>query len=702
MVAKKSAGKEEQSLMERVSALVEEQSLNKEELISYLRQVMEIRALENNIANLLSKAVLKGASHLYAGEEAVAVGGVSALRDDDIITSTHRGHGHAHAHGDKHAKTPAAKQEHYNKMMAEVLGKTGGYCKGKGGSMHIADVEHGNLGATGIVGGNIPVAVGAALAQKVMKTDRVVLCFFGDGASNTGNFHEAMNMASLWDLPLVFLVENNMYAMSVPWAKASKLPDVAVRASAYGMPGEVVDGMDVLEVRGAVSKAAARARRGEGPTLIEAKTYRWYGHSHSDPRAYRTREEEAEWKERDPIKVMKDNLEALRFLTEKDFESMEEAVDSKMDRAMEYSNASAEPNPADAETDVFAPLKTTSEDVENERKLRERVNRDKDMREISYAQALVEAMREEMLRDPKVFIMGEDVGLYGGAYGATRGLWQEFGDWRVIDTPISEATIGGAAVGAAMAGMRPVAEIMYVDFTPLAMDQIANQGAKNRYMFGGKTSVPMVIRTEGGAGRAIAAHHSQSLESLWTHFPGIYVVMPSTPYDAKGLLKAAIRDDNPVMFIEHKMLYKDKGRVPEEDYIIPLGVADIKRPGNDITLVTYSRMVFRALEAAEILAKEGVGVEVIDLRTLKPLDIDTVIKSVKKTGRLVGLTEAYENTSFINEVMAQVNELAFDWLDAPMVRVAALNVPVPRAEVLEDMAIPNVNRVLAACRKVIS
>ena len=316
-------------------------------------------------------------------------------------------------------------------------------------------------------------------------------------------------------------------------------------------------------------------------------------------------------------------------------------------------------------------------------------------------QALVEAAREEMTRDEHVFIMGEDVGLYGGAYGATRGLSKEFGDWRVLDTPISEATIGGAAVGAAMAGMRPIAEIMYVDFTPLAMDQIANQGAKNRYMFGGKTSVPMVIRTEGGAGRAIAAHHTQSLEALWTHFPGIYVVMPSTPYDAKGLLKAAIRDDNPVMFIEHKMLYGQKGPVPEEDYIIPLGVADIKRPGKDITLVTYSRMVHRALEAAEILAKEGIDVEVIDLRTLKPLDIDTIIASVKKTGRFVGVTEGYENTNFINEVMAQVNDLAFDWLDAPMVRVAALNVPVPRAEVLEDQAIPNTNRIVEACRKVV-
>jgi len=241
-----------------------------------------------------------------------------------------------------------------------------------------------------------------------------------------------------------------------------------------------------------------------------------------------------------------------------------------------------------------------------------------------------------------------------------------------------------------------------VDFTPLAMDQIANQGAKNRYMFGGKTSVPMVVRTEGGAGRAIAAHHSQSLESLWTHFPGIYVVMPSTPYDAKGLLKTAIRDDNPVMFIEHKMLYKEKGPVPEEDYLIPFGVADVKRKGKDLTIVTYSRMVLRSLEAAEILANEGIDVEVIDLRTLNPLDMDTIVASIQKTGRFVGVTESYENTSFINEVMARVNETVFDWLDAPMVRVAAANVPVPRAEVLEDQAIPNVQRIVAACRKVMS
>ena len=686
--------------LERVTALIEEQSLTKEQLLTYLRQMMEIRALENNIANLLGKAVLKGASHLYAGQEAVAVGAIGALKDTDIITSTHRGHGHAHAHGDSAAETPEEKQAHYNKMMAEVLGKSGGYCKGKGGSMHIADVDHGNLGATGIVGGNIPVAVGAALAQKLQGTDSVVVCFFGDGATNTGNFHESLNMASIWDLPVVFVVENNKYAMSVPFAKASNLENAADRACAYGIPGETVDGMDVLKVRQTVSIAVERARRGEGPTLVECQTYRYYGHSHSDPRAYRTREEEAEYRQKDPIKRLQKDLEVIGFIDENEIDDFQNEVQEKLDRAMAYSEASPPPDPSELKTDVFAPSKTGPEDIEAEHKLREKLRNTPDMRSISYADAVKEAMREEMLRDDRVFLMGEDVGLYGGAYGASRGLLEEFGEKRVIDTPISEATIGGAAVGAAMSGMRPIAEIMYVDFTPLVMDQIANQGAKNRYMFGGKTKVPMVVRTEGGAGRAIAAHHSQSLESLWTHFPGIYVVMPATPYDAKGLLKTAIRDDNPVMFIEHKMLYKERGPVPEEDYIIPFGVADVKRSGSDLTIVTYSRMVLRALEAAEVLAKEGIDVEVIDLRTLNPLDMDTIVKSIQKTGRFVGVTEAYENTSFISEVMARVNEEAFDWLDAPMVRVSSENVPVPRAEILEDLAIPNVEKIVKACRKV--
>jgi len=677
-------------------------SMSKEEALELLKQMWAIRFFENQVYDLLGQNKIKGASHLYAGEEAVAVGAMSVLEDDDLITSTHRGHGHCYARGAIAAKTEEERQTHYNKMLAELCGRVTGYSAGRGGSMHIADVEKGNLGATGIVGGNIPVATGAALVQKKKKTGNVVLCFFGDGASNTGNFHESLNMAALWDLPIVYIVENNLYGMSVPIEKSAAKLDVADRGCAYGIEHAVVDGMDVLAVREAVAKAVEHARSGKGPYLLEAKTYRWYGHSRSDPRAYRTKEEEAEWKSRDPIPNFAALLVSKGIATEAEIDAIEEKAEVAIDEATDFSLNSPMPAAEDLHEFVYAPFKWSQADIDREVELRELVRKGgPGTHEVEYRQALQEAMREEMLRDENVFLMGEDIGLYGGAYGATRTLFNEFGGDRVMDTPISEAGIAGVSVGAAMSGMRPMLEIMYVDFTPLAMDQLANQGAKNRFMFGGKTTVPVVVRTEGGAGRSIAAHHSQSLEALWTHFPGIYVVMPSTPYDAKGLLKAAIRDDNPVMFIEHKMLYGVSGNVPDEDYIIPFGVADVKRAGTDVTIITYSRMVFRALEAAEKLAEEGVSVEVIDLRTLKPLDMATIAESVKKTGRVIGLTESYPTNSFISEVAARIHEELFDWLDAPVIRVSAADVPVPMSETLEDADIPNVDRIIDAVRNIL-
>ncbi len=677
------------------------EELTKDDLLAIYRRMKEIRLFENTVFDLLGRNIIKGASHLYAGEEAVAVGAVAALRDDDLITSTHRGHGHCHARGDSLAEGQEAQQEHLNKMMAELCGRATGYCKGRGGSMHIADVEKGNLGATGIVGGNLPVATGAALSMEMQDLDRCVVCFFGDGASNTGNFHESLNLASAWKLPVVYVVENNLYGMSVPFEKVSALQDIAARAAAYDMPGVTVNGMDPIAVYEAVSSALERGRRGNGPSLVECKTYRWYGHSRSDPREYRTDEEEERWHARDPLVTFSETLIEEGIATQEEIEAIDELAEEKVQRAVDFALDSPMPDPTEVEKDVYVLDPPTRQEIETEARLRERVRSDPDMRTINYAAAIQEALGEEMARDERVFVMGEDVGLYGGAYGATRGLLEEFGPERVKDTPISEAIIGGSAVGAAMTGLRPVAEIMYVDFTPLAMDQIANQGAKNRYMFGGKTRVPMVIRTEGGAGRSIAAHHSQSLEALWMHFPGIYLVMPSTPYDAKGLLKSAIRDDNPIMFIEHKMIYGNRGPVPEKEYTIPLGVADVKREGTDVTLVTYSRMVLRALEAAEELADEGVDVEVVDLRTLKPLDLETVVASVRKTGRVVGVTEACKTGSVISELFTQINESAFDWLDAPMVRVAAADVPVPMAESLEDEAIPDVQSIIDGVHQVL-
>lgn len=676
--------------------------LNKSELLEYLREMWEIRLFEDAIFDLLSRNLIKGTVHLYAGQEAVAVGAISNFRQGDFITSTHRGHGHCLAHGDRVARDEAERQEHLNKMMAELAGKETGYSRGRGGSMHIADTAHGNLGATGIVAGNIPVATGAGLALKMQKRDGVVYCFFGDGAVNNGIFHESLNMASIWDLPVIYIVENNMYAMSVPWHTVSKNPDAADRAIAYNIPGVVVDGMDVLAVREAVGEATRRARRGEGPTLVECKTYRWYGHSRSDPRVYRTREEEKAWKERDPLGVLSKKLLEQGLATQAELDAVEAQARAGIERSVKFAiEESPNPDPKDLYVGLFAPSKTTQQDVEIEMKLREQIRSDPAMRQIPYWQAINEALEEEMKRDERVFLMGEDIGAYGGAYGVTRGLLEKFGKERVRETPISEAAIAGVGVGAAMAGMRPVNEIMYIDFTLLSADQIANQGAKNRYMFGGKSIVPLVLRTEGGAGRGIAAQHSQSLEAIWTHFPGLYVVMPATPYDAKGLLKAAIREDNLVMFIEHKMLYGEKGPVPEQEYIIPLCVADVKRAGKDVTVITYSRMVLRALEAAEQLAQEGIDVEVVDLRTLKPLDTEAIVQSVQKTGRVVIVSEGYKNTGFNAELLATVNDLAFDYLDAPIMRVASADVPVPASPALEEHAIPQPRDIVAAIRKVL-
>jgi len=310
------------------------------------------------------------------------------------------------------------------------------------------------------------------------------------------------------------------------------------------------------------------------------------------------------------------------------------------------------------------------------------------MREIQYREALNEALNEEMARDPRVFVLGEDVGRYGGVLQITRGLMDKYGEKRVRDAPISEAGIMGVAVGAAITGMRPVAEIMYIDFSALAMDQIANQAAKARYMFGGKARVPLVMRTQGGGGRGNAAQHSQSLEMWYVHVPGLIVVQPSTPYDAKGLLKSAIRNDNPVIFIEHKLLYNTTGPVPEEEYLIPIGVADIKRKGKDVTIVATSRMVLFALAAAGTLAQRGIEAEVIDPRTLKPLDVETIVASVQKTGRLVVVNEGALTGGFTAEVAARVQRAAFDWLDAPIIQVASEDVPLPYSGVLELEAIP--------------
>ena len=317
------------------------------------------------------------------------------------------------------------------------------------------------------------------------------------------------------------------------------------------------------------------------------------------------------------------------------------------------------------------------------------------MREITYREAINEAICEEMSRDETVFLLGEDVGLFGGAMAVTKGLYDKFGKKRVIDTPISESAIIGTALGSSLTGLRPVAEIMFIDFIGTCMDQIFNQVAKTRFMLGGTVKVPLVIRTQGGAGKSYAAQHSQSLESWFIHIPGLKVIMPSSPYDAKGLLKSAIRDDNPILFIEHKLLYNDKGLVPEEEYIVPIGKAEIKKLGSDLTIVTYSRMVNFAIAAADILKQDNIDLEVIDLKTLSPMDMDTIIASVKKTNRLLTVEEGCLTGGVGAEISAKVTELAFDSLDCPVIRIAAMDTPIPFNRELEKIVIPQVETIVS-------
>lgn len=646
------------------------------------RTMLKIRSYDEHSCEQYTRGLIPGHIHPYTGQEAIAVGAAAALAPGDAVVSNHRGQAHAIALG-----------VDAGRMMAELMGRATGTCGGRGGPMHYAAVDQGLLGCNGIVGGGIPLSVGSALAATLRGQRDVTLCFFSDGAAHTGAFHEGVNLAAIWDLPVVFLCENNQYGMGVALARASRVQDLAERAAAYGIPGVHIDGNDVYAVYEAVSAAVERARAGNGPTLIEAVTFRLKGHYFGDPCAYLPPEEVATWTPRDPVARLKADLIGQGFLDEQRCREIEQEVGQELVEAVEFARTSAFPETATLADHVFAPGQPAPTAPEPGAA---------GGRVITYRAAINEALREEMRRDDRVFILGEDVARFGGCFQVTQGLAAEFGEERVRDTPIAEAAIVGAAVGAAMRGTRPVAEVMYMDFATIAMDQIVNQAAKLRYMSAGQVTIPVVLRLPAGAYRRNAAQHSQSLEAWFAHVPGLKVVMPATPYDAKGLLKAAIRDDNPVIFIEHKTMYKLDGPVPDEEYLIPLGVADVKRAGRDVTVVATAMTLRLALQAAEHLEKEGISVEVIDPRTIVPLDLDTIVRSVRKTHRLVVVHEACKNAGIGAEIAASVMEQAFYELEAPIARVAGHNVPMPYSPPLDDAAVPQVDDILHAVRQVVS
>ena len=636
-----------------------------------------IRAFEDKTADLFEEGVVKGTAHSYKGEEAIAAGVCATLRDDDIIASYHRGHGHCIAKGAR-----------IDRMMAELMGRQTGYCQGLGGSMHIADMELNIMGANGIVGAAMPLATGAGLAAKLQGTDQVAVAFFGDGASNQGVFHESLNLAAVWKLPVIFVCENNQYALSTSYRNTTAVSQVSNRAASYEIPGITVDGNDGVEVYLVLREAVDRARAGEGPTLIEAMTYRHGQHSlRVNLRDPRPEDELQFWMDRDPIARMEKRLTTEGAFSDEQFDETTQAVDEEIETAVTFGRESPEPAVQVMLDAVYAPHATYTEPGPDTERM------------LSYPEALNEALDQEMLRDDRVFLMGEDVGATGGIFGVSKGLMERYGADRVRDTPISEATFVGCGVGAAIAGMRPVVEIQIFDFVALTMDMLVNQAAKFRFMLGGKPTVPLVVRGPQGGGIRLAAQHSQSLEAWFTHVPGLVVAAPSTPYEAKGLLVAAIRDNNPVVFLEQKLLYLGgTGPVPEELYAIPLGKADIKRAGTDVTVVATLAMVPRALSAATVLERDGISVEVIDPRTLQPLDEETILASVRKTNRLLIVHEAWVRGGFGAEVSAMVVDKAFDYLDAPVARLGAPHTPMPYNDRLELEVIPSQERIVEAIR----
>ncbi|HEX5094567.1 MAG TPA: thiamine pyrophosphate-dependent enzyme, partial [Acidimicrobiia bacterium] len=553
------------------------------EVLEMQRRMLVIRGFEERVATLYRDGEVPGFVHLSIGQEAAAVGACWPLGPRDVITSTHRGHGHCLAKG----LDPRG-------MFAELMGKDAGTNRGRGGSMHIADPALGIFGANGIVGAGLPIAAGAATAAQLRGDGGIAVAFFGDGAVAHGTFHEAVNLAAVWQLPVVFFCENNGYAEFSP-ASTQHSATLEQRAAGYGVDYVAVDGNDVLAVADAMRRVVEGVRQGKGPVLVEATTYRRHGHYEGDPQRYRTPEEVTEWDARDPLVVHERRLREAGIS-----DDWLAALQSSVARELDDAVAAARPLPAPA----VGTLHDFVVRPHPERSEPPALAPDLDV--FRTMDAIRAALETELANDERVFVAGIDVAAGGNVFGLTRGLHDRFGT-RVRDTPISESAIVGVGVGAAMAGMRPVVELMYLDFLGVCLDQLLNQAAKMPYMTGGAAEMALTVRTQFGAGRSSGSQHSQSLEALLAHIPGLTVVMPSTPADTYGLLRAAIQDPNPVVFVENRLLYGMKGPQPPSEHIVPIGRAAVVRPGDDITVVSVSRMVHEALAAADAVAPDGIS-----------------------------------------------------------------------------------------------
>ena len=703
----------------RVDATVE--GLGKAEAQVMLYELALIRRLEQWLVD--HESLVHGPVHSSIGQEAVAIGAIAALKPGDQIASTHRAHHHVLAqvvtnavrtvgHFDPAgaAATPPSVTLAVLRTLAEILGLRQGFAGGRGGSMHLGSIEAGVLGTSAIVGGGIPMATGAAFAFAQRGTGGVALSFFGDGASSIGALHESMAISRVMALPVIFVVENNLYSVATTVAETVGFPDIAIRAAGHDMPGIIVDGMDPLAMRAAVMRAREHAASGLGPVLIEAKTYRFLHQSGRLPGSdyrYRTKNEEALWQERDPIACFPAALEeaelvdaraagrietrAIDDLTRVLGEVIEEGLDGP--RIIH----SCWPDPGDAlhgvrsaqgstaAIGVLAPMVPVGADV-------------------TFQQAISLVTEHAMRRDPEVFVIGEEVGhLRGGAYGTTRHACKSFPE-RVFSAPISENGFSGLALGAALLGMRPIVELMFPDFALEAADQLLNHVPKARHMFGGNIDVPVVVRTRTAQGRGFGPQHSSDPAALFSLFPGWRIIAPSTPADYVGMFNAAITGADPVLIIEHHRLWTMTGPIPDLDAVIPLGIGRVARLGKDLTVLTWSHPVHRVIAIADRLAAEGIDVEVIDLRTIDPtgLDMDLMDESVARTGAAMIVEDATASHSIGPRISQLIHERHFGRLRAPVRLVTGLDVPTPVSRVLEQAVLLSDRDIETAIRELCS
>lgn len=604
------------------------------------------------------------------GQEAIAVGVASALDADDWILPMHRNLGVFTVRG-----------LDLGTLFRQLFGKEGGYTKGRDRTFHFGLVEKRIVGMISHLGSMLPVADGLALAGQLRGEKRIAAAFTGEGATSEGDFHEAVNLAAVWKLPVLFIVENNQYALSTPASEQFACKHLADRGVGYGIPGILVDGNDLIGVLRAVERAAARARAGQGPTLLEFRTFRMRGHEEASGTAYIPKQLFDDWARKDPIVRFERLLLDNKILTRPERDQERAATKARIETIVDEALASQDPSStAERElADVFAPSLGRGDEPDEQARAR--------APELRYVDAITDGLRTVMRSDPKAILLGQDIAEYGGVFKITQGFLIEFGRQRVRNTPIIESGAIGAAYGLALDGFHPMIEMQFGDFISCGFNQIVNNLAKSHYRWGARAGV--VVRAPVGGGVGAGPFHSQNIEAWFTQVAGLKVVAPATPFDAKGLLIAAFEDGNPVLYLEHKFLYRSaKGPVPAGRYVVPIGKAKAVRAGRDVTIVTYGAGVGWALDAAEKLAIQGIEIEVIDLRSLVPWDVEAVVASVRRTSRALVLHEAPTTSGFGAEIAATIGREAFAWLDAPVARLGALDTPVPFSRGLEEIFSP--------------